>query len=35
MKPADVITWTVVAIGVLPVVGKVLFAIWRGVRRLA
>jgi len=34
MKPGDVIAWTLVAIGVLPVIGKTIFAIWRGLRRI-
>jgi hypothetical protein len=34
VKPADVLAWTIVAIGVIPVIGKTLFAIWRGIRRI-
>jgi hypothetical protein len=33
MKPADVIAWTIVVIGILPIVAKALSAVWQVVRR--
>jgi hypothetical protein len=35
VKPADILAWTIVAVGVLPVLGKTVSAIWRAARRAA
>jgi hypothetical protein len=33
MNTTDVIAWAVVAIGLVPIVGKTLFAVWRLISR--